>query len=225
MSTYEQAELANHPVSAPAMRRYHAWAPAKRVFDLCAASLLMVLTMPATVFAAVLVAITSRGPIFFGQPRVGRKGRVFRCWKFRTMHVDAEMRLHADDSLYERYVANDFKLEAHEDPRLTSVGHFLRRTSLDELPQLFNVLAGTMSLVGPRPVVVDELDSYGPWKDTYLAAKPGVTGPWQCSGRNEIRYPERAELDADYLENWSPLADAKILVRTIPAVLRRNGVS
>lgn len=161
----------------------------------------------------------------FGQRRVGRDGGVFRCWKFRTMYTDSEDRLSADPALYERYVTNDFKLEMGGDPRVTPLGRFLRRSSLDELPQLFNVLIGNMSLVGPRPVVVDELEMYGPWKDAYLAAKPGITGPWQCSGRNEIRYPERAMLDAEYLSSWRPARDMKILLRTVPAVLRRNGVS
>lgn len=195
----------------------------KRVLDVAAATVAIVVAFPLLVAVALVVATTSAGPPMYGQRRVGRHGVVFRCWKFRTMFHDAERRLRADPQLWQRYVDDDFKLSGTDDPRVTPVGRFLRRTSLDELPQLLNVLAGSMSLVGPRPVVPEELACYGPLQPAYLAAKPGITGPWQCGGRNTIKYPLRAHLDADYLATWSFGRDLVILARTVPAVLRRDG--
>lgn len=228
MSTVEaiEVEAASARWDAPGVLRYEGVGRhAKRAKDIVIALLGVIVFLPLMLVIAVIISFVSPGPALFGQRRVGQSGQVFRCWKFRTMFYDAEERLKSDPELYQRYVENDYKLEADEDPRVTRFGQFLRKTSLDELPQLFNVLIGNMSLVGPRPVVVRELDSYGPWKSAYLAAKPGVTGPWQCSGRNEIRYPERAMLDAEYLQQWSLLGDVKIMLKTVPAVLKRDGVA
>lgn len=205
--------------------RLQAWAPVKRVIDVFVALAGLVVLVPVYVAVGAAVVATSRGPVFFGHDRVGLDGRRFRMWKFRSMYADADERLHADDELYRRYLENDFKLCGHEDPRITPIGNFLRRTSLDELPQLVNVLTGTMSLVGPRPVVPPELARYGGLKDTYLSVRPGITGPWQASGRNDIRYPERAQIDAEYVEQWTPATDLRIVLRTIPVVLRRSGAS
>ncbi len=142
--------------------------------------------------------------------------------KFRTMHSDADKRLRAEPELWATYVANDYKLPPEADPRLTPIGNLLRKTSLDELPQLFNVVHGSMSLVGPRPVVVPEYDHYRR-TDSYQWLKPGATGPWQVSGRCAVSYPERSHIVDDYAENWSLAADAKILLKTIPTVLGRRG--
>jgi len=169
------------------------------------------------------VAISSPGNPLFRQVRVGQGGKRFKCIKFRTMYRDAEARLHADSELYELYQLNDYKLPLADDPRIFPFGRFLRASSLDELPQLFNVLTGRMSLVGPRPVVPSELALYGPWADAYLAAVPGITGPWQVNGRNHIRYPQRAILDAEYIERWTFRSDLAIIAKTIPRVLRRDG--
>ncbi|WP_162942248.1 sugar transferase [Desertimonas flava] len=196
---------------------------AKRAFDVVAAALLIVVLSPLLVILAIGVVVSSPGNPLFGQERVGHGGRHFRCLKFRTMYRDSEHRLRADPDLHARYVGNDYKLLLHEDPRVFGFGRLLRRTSLDELPQLFNVLVGSMSLVGPRPVVPDELGLYGPWRGAYLEAVPGITGPWQVNGRNDIRYPERAMLDAEYVEGWTFQADLMILLRTIPSVLKRRG--
>lgn len=204
--------------------RYRGWRLAvKRCIDRAVAGVAVCAALPVIAAVAVAVRVTSRGPVVFRQQRVGRHGELFTIYKFRTMYRNAELRLRADQDLYQRYLDNDFKLNLDEDIRVTRLGRFLRRTSLDELPQLFNILAGHMSFVGPRPVVPDELSRYEAWLPMYLEAHPGLTGPWQANGRNEIRYPERAVLDADYIEHWSLRTDLKILAATVPAVLTRRG--
>lgn len=172
-----------------------------------------------------LIAVLIRrdgGPAIFRQERVGRNGRRFRIMKFRTMCINAEERLRTD-GLYDTYVANGFKLPPELDPRITRIGRWLRRTSLDELPQLFNVLGGSMSLVGPRPIVPDELGSYGDLRSAYLNLKPGVTGYWQANGRSDVAFPERAVLDSYYYDHQSLRLDIRILARTVMAVLARRG--
>jgi lipopolysaccharide/colanic/teichoic acid biosynthesis glycosyltransferase len=139
------------------------------------------------------------------------------------MRADAERILRADGELYRRYVANDFKLAEAEDPRLSSLGRFLRRTSLDELPQFWNVLRGDMTLVGPRPIVPAEIEKYEPYADLFLSVRPGLTGRWQVLGRSGIRYPERAFVDFDYIGGAKLRDDLSILLRTVPAVVRRRG--
>jgi exopolysaccharide production protein ExoY len=196
----------------------------KRIVDVTVGSLLLVLLSPLFAAVAVLTKLSSRGPILFRQPRIGRGRETFEILKFRTMHTDSAARLVASPELWERYVDNDFKLPIEEDPRITRLGRVLRRSSLDELPQLLNVLNGEMSLVGPRPVVAEELAQYGSLVDAYTAVRPGITGRWQTEGRNAIRYPERAVLDAAYVEHFRLRDDVRILWRTVPAVLGRSGV-
>ena len=200
-------------------------AAAKRTFDLAVTALAITLLAPVMLVIVLLVVLSSPGSPVFGQIRIGRDGRAFRCWKFRSMYRDAEARLREDPQLWHDYVTNDFKLDCDEDPRVTPLGRMLRRSSLDELPQLFNVLVGQMSLVGPRPVVADELACYGPMVGAYLAVRPGMTGPWQVSGRNAVRYPERADLDADYVATWTFWADLRIIARTPVVLIRKIGVS
>jgi exopolysaccharide production protein ExoY len=171
---------------------------------------------------ALLVKVTSRGPVFFVQERVGLAGRRFRMIKFRTMLDGAEDRLRRDPQLWDEYVRNGYKLPASVDNRVTPIGRFLRRSSLDELPQLVNVLTGHMSLVGPRPVVPDELANYGDRPDVYLGVKPGLTGWWQVNGRSGVGYPERVELDRYYAESWTLWLDIRILFRT-PLTLLQGG--
>ena len=175
------------------------------------------------VVIAAMIKVRSPGPVFFRQERLGRDGRTFRMFKFRTMYRDTPERLLAEPGLYESYLRNDFKLPLPDDPRVVPGSAFLRRWSLDELPQLFDVLAGRMSLVGPRPIVPAEIERYGPHAWAYCEVKPGITGPWQSAGRNDIRYPERAQLDVGYVQSWSLRADARILLRTAPRVLRQLG--
>jgi len=193
----------------------------KRAFDLVVASLFLVLLLPVWVIIAIGIKATSPGPVVFRHTRVGRGGRRFEVLKFRTMHVGAEERLRGDPALYQSYVRNNFKLVP--DPRLTRLGRHLRKASLDEIPQFLNVLRGQMSMVGPRPVVPEELAAYADYAPAYLGVTPGMTGIWQVTGRAHLGYPERARLDFEYVRGWNVLRDLKILLRTIPVVLTHGG--
>ena len=195
----------------------------KRVLDLVGASLLLLCFAPVMAAVAVAVRLSSSGPILYGQRRLGRYGRSFRCFKFRSMYIDAEQRLRSDPALHAEYLRNDYKLPDGEDPRITRVGRFLRRTSLDELPQLLNVLRGNMSLVGPRPIVPDEIRHYHDDRHMLLLLKPGITGLWQVSGRSNLAYPARTNVELEYVEKWSLRHDIAILLRTVPAVLLQRG--
>ncbi len=195
----------------------------KRGIDVLAVVLLLPFLLIVFAVVGVLIKLTSDGPVLFKQVRVGQDGRRFLMRKFRTMYADAPERLLADPELHRRFIESDHKLALDEDPRIAPMGRLLRRSSIDELPQLINVLLGQMSLVGPRPVEPDQLPDYGRWAGAYLAMKPGLTGRWQTAGRSDIHFPERAIIDADYLESWSLGQDAKILLKTIPCVLRRSG--
>jgi exopolysaccharide production protein ExoY len=195
---------------------------AKRALDLTVAIGGFPVALLLGAVIALLVKVTSRGPVFFVQERVGLAGRRFRMVKFRTMLDGAEDRLRRDPELWDEYVRNGYKLPASVDNRVTPVGRFLRRSSLDELPQIINVLSGHMSLVGPRPVVPDELANYGDRPDVYLGVKPGLTGWWQVNGRSGVGYPERVELDRYYAESWTLWLDIRILFRT-PLTLLQGG--
>ena len=195
----------------------------KRVFDMVVSAILLVGVGPAMLVIAWLVR-RDGGPALFGHGRVGASGRTFRCWKFRTMVVDSDRVL---GELLERDAEaraeweRDFKLR--RDPRITRVGAFLRKTSLDELPQLINVLTGEMSLTGPRPIVRQEIERYGEYIASYWQCRPGLSGPWQVSGRNDVSYQTRVSLDHHYVENWSFVRDLAILGKTVVVVLRRSG--
>ena len=210
--------LVMHEPSAACMYRSRRLL-AKRMFDRSFGVLAIVLALPILVVVALAVRSTSRGPILFAQQRVGRGGRRFTIYKFRTMHRDAEAYLSAHPELFAEHRENDFKLPTAEDVRVTRLGRLLRATSLDELPQLINIIKGDMSFVGPRPVVPDELAAYGAYRLMYEAAYPGLTGAWQVNGRESVHYPARAELDADYVEGWRFWGDIAIILRTVPAVL------
>jgi lipopolysaccharide/colanic/teichoic acid biosynthesis glycosyltransferase len=196
---------------------------AKRALDLTVTVASLPLVVLLCLVIGALVAATSRGPVFFKQERVGLGGQLFRMVKFRTMLVDAEERLRRDPALWNDYVRNDFKLPNGRDPRVTPVGRFLRRSSLDELPQLLNVLRGQMSLVGPRPIVPEEVEKYGDERDAYTAVKPGITGWWQVNGRSGVGYPQRVDLDREYASSWTFWLDVSILLRTPLTVLRARG--
>ncbi len=196
---------------------------ARRAVDLVVGSAALFASTPLLALIAAAIKLTDGGPVLFRQQRLGQQGRPFTLYKFRSMRTDAEDMLRASPDLYRKYVENDFKLPANEDPRITPIGRLLRRTSLDELPQLWNVVKGDMTLVGPRPIVAEELKLYEPYGRMLLAAKPGLTGQWQVGGRSRVRYPERAFLDLDYVASNSILKDLKILARTVPAVVARRG--
>jgi exopolysaccharide production protein ExoY len=205
------------PRSRPAASRV------KRAIDIVVVVLLLPLVVPLGVLIAIAVTVSSRGTVLFGQERVGLGGRTFKMYKFRTMHREAEQQLQQDPRLWNEYVTNGFKIPAEIDRRVTRIGRFLRRSSLDELPQVLNVLLGTMSLVGPRPVVPAEIANYGDKRDAYLSVRPGITGAWQVTGRSNIDYPERVEIDATYVETWTLGQDLRILARTPMAVLSARG--
>ena len=202
---------------------YACWFQMKRDLDLVLAGALLLITAPLMLTIAVAVRCTSPGPALFRQLRIGRNARPFGILKFRTMRGDAEAVLAADPALYAEYVANDYKLSPDRDPRITPLGRWLRRTSLDELPQLFNVLRGEMSLVGPRPIVADEIAHYGDRADVFHAALPGLTGAWQVAGRSDLRYPERCDVELEYVRNWSLARDVVILFATVRQVINGRG--
>jgi exopolysaccharide production protein ExoY len=195
----------------------------RRVGDIAGATLLLIVLSPLFACVATLVWWTMGRPIFHAQERLGRGGGRFRLFKFRSMVADAEAVLRQSTELWDRYVQADFKLPAEEDARITPLGRVLRRTSLDELPQLWNVLRGDMSLVGPRAIVPEELAEYGDYGRMLLRVKPGLTGLWQVSGRSTINYPERARIDLGYVHGRTLGQDLRILLRTLPAVIRQRG--
>ncbi|KON82215.2 undecaprenyl-phosphate galactose phosphotransferase WbaP [Azoarcus sp. PA01] len=197
----------------------------KRVFDIVGASLLMILLAPLLIAIPIFIKRENDGPAMFSQPRVGRGGRDFRFLKYRSMVVDADRVLEkwqvAHPELWQRYRANNFKLV--DDPRVTRVGAWIRRTSIDELPQLWNVVRGDMSLVGPRPLLPRELAEYGESIELYANVRPGITGLWQISGRSATTFDQRIALDRWYIRNWSLWSDLVILIRTVRVVLRSEG--
>lgn len=194
----------------------------KRIIDVLGSSVLIVLAAPVMLLAALAIKIDSRGPVLFRQVRSGRNGRKFVMLKFRSMCVDAEKRREELLGLNEMD-GPVFKIK--RDPRVTRVGQFIRKTSIDELPQLFNVLLGHMSLVGPRPPLPSEVAQYEPWQRRRLSVRPGITGMWQVSGRNDVDFAQWMKLDLHYIDQWSLWLDLKILFRTVPAVLLRSGAS
>jgi lipopolysaccharide/colanic/teichoic acid biosynthesis glycosyltransferase len=191
-----------------------------RMLDLVAASFIFLFVLPLMLVCALVIRLTSRGPVIYRQARIGHEGREFTCFKFRTMAHTADTAIKSllvEGSPYREEWAALYKLRA--DPRITPVGRFMRRYSLDELPQLLNVLKGDMSIVGPRPIVADEIHRYGDRFADYCKVKPGITGLWQVSGRHALTYDERVRLDAEYANNKSMRLDLLILWRTIPVVL------
>ena len=195
----------------------------KEVMDRAGAFVALVLFSPLFLFLAWKIR-QDGGPAFFGHTRVGKDGRPFKCWKFRTMVMNSQEilkeLLEKDPAAREEF-AQTFKLK--NDPRVTKVGAFLRKTSLDEIPQLFNVLCGEMSLVGPRPVVEAERSYYADKFSYYTSVKPGITGLWQISGRSDTSYGQRVQLDTTYVKKWSLLNDIVIIFRTVHVVLTRKG--
>ena len=192
----------------------------KRALDVSVAFVMLVMALPLLLLLAALVKVTSKGPVFFAHRRLGFNGEEFDCLKFRTMIADAEERLKRDPTLRQQF-EEKFKLE--DDPRITPLGKFLRRTSLDELPQLFHVLSGEMSLVGPRPIVQNELAKYSIYANKLLSVKPGLSGLWQVCGRSDTTYPQRVMMDMHYIDHRSFTLDLQLLLLTATAVVRKTG--
>jgi lipopolysaccharide/colanic/teichoic acid biosynthesis glycosyltransferase len=196
---------------------YEVW---KRAIDIVTSALLLLLFAPLFVIVAIAVKLSSPGPIFFRHKRLGRGGKEFWCVKFRTMVVDAEAQLERDPALRQRFQER-FKLK--NDPRVTPLGAFLRKTSLDELPQLLLVLRGDMTLIGPRPIVRAEIDKYGIYHEKLLSVKPGLSGMWQAFGRSDISYEERIQMDLHYIEHRCLRLDLMLLYQTPISILARRG--
>jgi len=196
----------------------------KRAIDLFLISLAAPVVALTVLLVGMLVKLESPGPVFYGQRRIGRNHSTFRIWKIRTMQVNADELLQnalaKDGALREEWLSSR---KLRHDPRITRVGRFLRKTSLDELPQVWNVVRGEMSLVGPRPIVEDEIANYGPNFSLYCRVTPGLTGLWQVSGRNTVSCRDRVRLDSYYVRNWSPWLDLNILARTARVVLTGQG--
>ena len=209
-------------------RRASSLSSLKRVTDVCLSVIFIVITLPVLLMLSMAVLLSfDKGPVIYRQIRIGRFGRPFACLKFRSMHVDADRLLDelldGDPALHSEWHQTR---KLRKDPRITVVGRFMRSTSLDELPQLWNTLVGDMSIVGPRPITQAELD--GPYqqfgaRQAYLSVRPGITGLWQISGRSTVSYERRIELDRQYISSMSPRKDMAILVRTVGAVVRRIG--
>lgn len=204
----------------------------KRSIDVIAATMVLVFGFPFFLAIALLIRITSRGPVFFIQRRVGEDGREFALFKFRTMRPDT------DDALHREFTRNFIEGRLPEtpldgrngaaykmvdDPRVTAVGRFLRKTSLDELPQFINILKGEMTIVGPRPPLPYEYERYDEWHKLRLKVRPGLTGLWQVSGRSRVPFHEMVMMDIYYIERWSLLLDLKIMIRTVPVMLGGTG--
>lgn len=195
----------------------------KRIMDFFGSSFALLLLSPIFVMVGLSIYISDGRPIFFKQSRIGHRGKPFYIIKFRSMLKNAEEVLRKNPEIYKRYLDNDYKLPEGEDPRITKLGLFLRKTSLDELPQFWNVLRGEMSLVGPRPIVEEELVEYGDRQNDFLKMRPGITGIWQVSGRSNLKYPERAEVELGYYGKQSILNDIIILFKTLYCVFISKG--
>lgn len=206
------------PKETEAKRTYFA---VKRVFDVILTSCALIVLSPLFLLIAIAIRLDSRGPIIYGHQRIGKNGIPFKMYKFRSMVINADQLIDSFTPEQKKEYYENFKLE--KDPRITKVGNFLRKTSLDELPQLINVLKGELSLVGPRPIVEAELEKYGAQKEKFLSVTPGVTGYWQANGRSDTTYEQRIEMELHYVDHASFALDLKILWDTVGAVLKRKG--
>lgn len=196
----------------------------KRLTDIVLSTIALICFSPIFLVVWIMTLFgENKGPLFFKQTRIGKNGRPFKIYKFRSMIVNADEILHANPELYQKYVDNNYKLEPEEDPRVTKLGHWLRKTSIDEIPQFINILRGEMSIIGPRPVVKEELVEYGDRVDKFLSVKPGAMGLWQASGRSNIGYPERCDMELSYVDQASYWLDIKIMFKNIISIFKSTG--
>ena len=193
----------------------------KRIMNLLCSFVCIIILSPFFLIMSIFIKITSKGPVFFIHERVGLNGKKFKLIKFRTMVNNAEEMIASFSPEQKKEWEENYKLK--DDPRITKIGKFLRRTSLDELPQLINILKGDMSIVGPRPVVDEELNWYGDKKDKLLSVKPGLTGWWAVNGRSNVPYPERCDLELYYVDHISFALDAIIILKTLGAIIKKDG--
>jgi lipopolysaccharide/colanic/teichoic acid biosynthesis glycosyltransferase len=193
----------------------------KRCFDVISSIIAILVISPLYLIIAIIVKLSSQGTVFFKHERLGRYGKIMKIYKFRTMVIDAQEILSNMPEEKKREFEECFKFE--DDPRITKVGKFLRQSSLDELPQLINIIKGEMSVVGPRPIVVKELEKYGKYGEKLLSVKPGLTGNWQANGRSNTTYEERVNLDMDYIDTRSFWRDIVIILKTVTVVYKKIG--
>lgn len=196
----------------------------KRIFDIILSVLALIILSP--IFLTVFLVDKfgdNKGPVFFKQLRIGKNHQKFYIYKFRSMIVDADQILHSDPELYKKYVDSNYKLEPDEDPRVTKLGAWLRKTSIDEIPQFVNVLKGEMSFIGPRPYLPREKEDMGQYYDSIIKLKPGVTGMWQANGRSDVEFSYRCKLDDYYYHNWSIWLDFTIMYKTVKSVVYGKG--
>ena len=193
----------------------------KRVIDVILASVALILLSPLFAIIAIAIKIDSKGPVFFAHKRIGKNGKIIKLYKFRYMVINAEELIKSFTPEQMREYKENYKLT--NDPRITKVGKFLRKTSLDELPQLINIINGDLSIIGPRPLVADELEKYGVNKDKFLSVTPGLTGYWAANGRSNTTYEQRMEMELYYIDNLSLKMDIKVFFKTILSVLKKEG--
>lgn len=193
----------------------------KRFIDIIIGTIGLIICIPIFIIIGIAIKIDSKGPVFFKHKRIGKHGKKLEIYKFRTMIENAEEAMKNFTEEQKKEFAENFKLE--NDPRVTRVGKILRKTSLDELPQIINILKGEMSIIGPRPVVKSELEKYGSNQDKFLSVAPGLTGNWAANGRSDVSYEERMALELDYIENRNLILDMKIFFKTIGSVLKGRG--
>lgn len=193
----------------------------KRVIDVILASVALILLSPLFAIIAIAIKIDSKGPVFFAHKRIGKNGKIIKLYKFRSMVINAEELIKSFTPEQMREYKENYKLT--NDPRITKVGKFLRKTSLDELPQLINIINGDLSIIGPRPVVADELEKYGVNKDKFLSVTPGLTGYWAANGRSNTTYEQRMKMELYYIDNLSLKMDIKVFFKTILSVVKKEG--
>lgn len=217
LSAQEEYGLYSSQVSL----RKHLFLFTKRMFDIVMSLTLLVLTSPLFLILAIAIKLDSKGSVLFKHRRIGKDGKTIYLYKFRSMVKDAQSLLNTFTPEQKKEFEENYKLT--NDPRITRVGKFIRKTSLDELPQLLNILSGDMSLIGPRPIVEKEIEKYGMLKDRFLSVTPGLTGYWACSGRSNISYDERIKLEMYYVNNCCWKLDIKIIFKTVESVVKRVG--
>ena len=195
----------------------------KRLFDIAIALVGMIVLVIVTIILATFYSFgKNKGRIFFSQERIGLNGKTFKIYKYRSMVENAQEILKRDPKLYQKYIENSYKLLPEEDPRMTRLGRFIRKHSIDEIPQFINILKGDMSFIGPRPVIAEELLQYGERAPKFLSVKPGATGWWQVSGRSEVGYPERCDVELYYVDNCSLKLDTKIFFLELKRIITRD---
>ena len=193
----------------------------KRVFDLVISTIGLIILSPIFLILAIIVKLDSKGPVFFAHTRYGKNGKKFKMYKFRTMYENAQDMINDFTPEQMKEWKENFKLQ--DDPRITKVGKFLRKTSLDELPQIVNIIKGDLSIIGPRPVIEEELEKYGENKEKFLSVTPGLTGYWQANGRSSTTYEQRMGMELYYIDHISPKLDFKIFFKTIESVIKKEG--